>query len=60
MKNWRGDELNEAEKGLVEVYNNLLTILKDNKEELKRLLKESNEITRIMTKAKSSSYINKY
>jgi len=33
--------------------------LSNNKSELKRLLIEANEITRIMTKAKNSSYANK-
>ena len=35
MKNWMGQELNEAERGLVEVYNNLLKVLKEGNEELK-------------------------
>ena len=35
MKNWMGDELNEAEMGLVEVYNNLLKILREDNEALK-------------------------
>ncbi len=34
MKNWMNQELSEAEKGLVDVYHNLLGILRDHRGEL--------------------------
>ena len=47
------EEADESEYWL-EIINE--TNLSDNKEELKRLTKEANEITKVMSKAKNTSY----
>jgi four helix bundle protein len=50
------EEADESEYWL-EIIND--ANLSNDKEELERLTKEANEITKVMTKAKNSSYMNK-